>query len=81
MTIEAVSELVRLDKAVAQRVLKKLQWLSRSPNPAELLKPLKDNRSGQYSLRIQEYRAILELFEEERALVVLEVDHRKDIYN
>ena len=81
ITREADGVLKKLDKAVAQRLLKKLQWLSQSKHPAKLLKPLKENRSGQHSLRIQEYRAILEIMEDERILVVIEVGHRKNVYD
>ncbi|MFN4847173.1 MAG: type II toxin-antitoxin system RelE family toxin [Rhodoluna sp.] len=76
----AERQLRKLDKPVAQRVLKKLQWLSLSPNPEMLLKPLKENRSGQHSLRIQEYRAILELMSDEYVILIVEVGHRNHVY-
>ncbi|NBR62679.1 MAG: type II toxin-antitoxin system RelE/ParE family toxin [Actinobacteria bacterium] len=81
MTKQALSQLSSFDKPVAQRILKKLQWLSRSQNPISLLKPLKENRSGQYSLRIQELRAIIEVSKEERTILVLELGHRGNVYD
>jgi mRNA-degrading endonuclease RelE of RelBE toxin-antitoxin system len=45
-----------------------------------LLKPLKENRSGQHSLRIQEYRAILELMSDEYVILIVEVGHRNHVY-
>jgi mRNA interferase RelE/StbE len=69
-----------LEKSVAQRILKKLAWLRLSPDPKELLKELGNNRAGTHRLRVQEYRVILEIDEETHTLLILEVGHRKDIY-
>jgi mRNA interferase RelE/StbE len=69
-----------LEKSVAQRILKKLAWLRLSPGPKELLKELGNNRAGTHRLRVQEYRVILEIDEETHTLLILEVGHRKDIY-
>ena len=70
-----------LEKSVVQRILKKLAWLRLSPNPKELLKELGNNRAGTHRLRVQEYRVILEIDEETHTLLILEVGHRKDIYD
>ena len=77
----ADSQLRKLEKSVVQRILKKLAWLRLSPNPKDLLKELGDNRAGSHRLRVQEYRVILEVIEDTRTLLVLEVGHRKDIYD
>ncbi|NCA08272.1 MAG: type II toxin-antitoxin system RelE/ParE family toxin [Micrococcales bacterium] len=80
-TQSADSQLRKLDNPVVQRVLKKLEWLSQSQQPIGFLKPLKNNRSGQLSLRVQDYRVIIELFETERTILIIEVGHRKYIYD
>ena len=71
----------KLPKSAVQRILKKLEWLRQSPNPKELLKELNDDWTGCHRLRVQEYRVILEIQEESRTLFILEVGHRKDVYD
>lgn len=43
-------------------------------------KPLKGNRKGEWRYRIGNYRVLAEIREAEVLIYVLEVGHRKDIY-
>jgi mRNA interferase RelE/StbE len=77
---KADRQLRKLEKSVVERLPRKLAWLRQNPDPKDHLKALRENRSGQHRLRVQEYRAILEIYEVQRILLVVEVGHRKDIY-
>jgi len=76
---EAATDLGRLDKPVAQRIITKLKWLSRNFDdltPEMLSGELK----GFYKLRAGSYRAIYTTNREERLLMVHLIGHRRNIY-
>ena len=76
---EAVDGLHHLDKAVAQRILRRLRWLSDNfdtVTPEALTAELK----GLFKLRVGSYRVIYEVKRSERLLTIHFVGHRKDIY-
>ena len=76
---EAVDRLRHLDKAVAQRILRRLKWLAENFDtltPEVLTAELK----GLFKLRVGSYRVIYEINRKERLLIVHLVGHRKDIY-
>ena len=76
---EAVDDLRHLDKAVAQRILRRLRWLSDNfdtVTPEALTAELK----GLFKLRVGSYRVIYEINRKDRLLTVHLVGHRKEIY-
>jgi mRNA interferase RelE/StbE len=76
---EAVDDLRHLDKAVAQRILRRLRWLSDNfdtVTPEALTAELK----GLFKFRVGSYRVIYEVKRIERLLTIHFVGHRKDIY-
>ena len=75
----AVTELRHLDKPVAERVINKLKWLSRS---FDELTPeiLTGELRGFYKLRAGSYRVIYTVNREEHLLLVHIIGHRRDIY-
>lgn len=76
---EAVDRLRHLDKAVAQRILRRLKWLAENfdtVSPEVLTAELK----GLFKLRVGSYRVIYEINRKERLIIVHLVGHRKDIY-
>jgi len=76
---EAATELRRLDKAIAQRIVNKLKWLSQNLDNL-MLEVLAGEFKGFYKLRIGSYRAIYTVNREERLLLVHLIGHRRDIY-
>jgi len=66
----------KLDKAVSERIRSKLRELSKFPERGKHLK-----YSDYWSLRIGDYRAIYEIWNKERKIVVLFIGHRKDVYD
>ncbi len=76
---QAVSDLERLDRVVAQRIYIKLRWLAvnfEATRPQALTGPL----AGLFKLRFGNYRAIYEVDREHRLLIVHIVGHRREVY-
>ncbi|MEW6034090.1 MAG: type II toxin-antitoxin system RelE/ParE family toxin [Chloroflexota bacterium] len=78
-TNEAIDDLRRIEKAAAQRILRKVKWLSQN---FDTLSPeaLSADLRGLFKLRVGSYRVIYEAAEKDRLLTVHLVGHRKDIY-
>lgn len=76
---EAASKFARLDKAIARRILRKLNWLAE--NAAELEpKGLRKNLAGNAKLREGDYRIIYRLFHEEQVVLIRFIGHRSEVY-
>lgn len=75
----ATRDLVRLDKPVSQRIVKRIEWLGAN---LESIKPevLAGNLAGLYKLRVGDYRVIYEILHDERAIMIHKVGHRREIY-
>lgn len=84
---------VRFEKR-AQKTLKKMDkhqagiimaWIKKNlvgtTNPREHGKGLTANRSGEWRYRIGDYRIIAHINDEDITILVLEIGHRRDIYN
>jgi mRNA interferase RelE/StbE len=75
----AVGDLQRLDRAVARRIVRRLQWLAENLDAIKPI-PLAGELSGLYKLREGDYRIIYEILHEERLILVHCVGHRRDVY-
>ncbi len=75
-------QLKKLDRHTAALII---GWLEKNiencENPRIHGKGLVENKSGQWRYRIGDYRIICEINEGEVVVLVLEVGHRKEIYN
>ena len=78
---EARKQLKKLDKHISTLII---TWIRKNlqgcENPRQHGKPLVANRTGQWRYRIGDYRLICEIQDEEITILVLEVGHRKNIY-
>ena len=77
---QAAQEFEGLDETVASRVLKKLRWLAGnfdSIKPEPLAGPL----AGLFKLRVGDYRVIYQPEREKKALIVLMLGHRREIFD
>jgi mRNA interferase RelE/StbE len=76
---EAIEALERLDKPVAQRVLKKLRWVAEN---FDSLKPesLTGELAGFLKLRVGDYRIIYRADRDHKLLTIFLVGHRREIY-
>jgi mRNA interferase RelE/StbE len=69
--------LKKLDKFEEKRILNKLDGLKDNP---QLGKPLAGNLAGLWSLRIGKYRALYRILNDKLIILVLDIGHRKNIY-
>lgn len=80
-TEKSKKQLSKLDKSVASLII---GWIEKNiegcENPRIHGKGLLGNKSGQWRYRIGDYRAICEIRDEEVIILVLEVGHRKHVY-
>ena len=49
-------------------------------NPYRLGRPLRGDLTGLHAARVSSYRVVYEIDEAQRKVIVLDVDHRADIY-
>ncbi len=75
----ALQELKGLDRAIGQRLIKKIRWLAVN---VDALKPerLTGNLAGFYKLREGDYRIIYQRIEAKNIIVIHAVGHRRNIY-
>ena len=81
-TEKAKKQLKKLDKHMSALII---GWLEKNieecENPRQHGKGLLENMSGQWRYRIEVYRVICEIQDEEIIVLVLESGHRKDVYD
>lgn len=80
-TEKAKKELKKLDKCTAALII---GWIEKNiqncENPRIHGKGLVGNKSGQWRYRIGDYRLLCEIKDTEVIILVLEVGHRRNIY-
>ena len=78
----AKKNLKKIDKHIAALII---GWLEKNidgcSDPRVHGKGLTSNRSGQWRYRIGDYRVICEIQDDEVIVLVLEIGHRKNIYD
>ena len=81
-TERAKKQLKKLDKHIVALII---GWLEKNiegcDNPRAHRKGLVENKSGQWRYRIGNYRVICEIQDENIIVLVLEIGHRREIYN
>ena len=81
-TPKAVKQLTKLDKYTRNLIY---AWIDKNlqdcENPRIHGKGLTSNRSGQWRYRIGDYRLVCEIYDKKITVLVLEIGHRKNIYN
>ena len=74
----ALKKLSRLPKSTQVQIIKKLDYFVNSGQPLSFAHRLINYELGEYRFRIGVYRVIFDVKKEK--LIILDVDHRKDIY-
>ena len=69
--------LKKIDNHLKERIIRKIEELSANPRIGI---PLTGNLSGLWKLRIGDYRAIYQIFENRVIVSVLRIGHRKNVY-
>jgi mRNA interferase RelE/StbE len=75
----AARDLSKLDKQVALRILKRLDWLAANLDNTKL-QPLSADLSEFHKLRVGPYRVIYEVLREESTLLIHAIGHRREVY-
>ncbi len=82
LTDKAIKALKKMDKPTAKLIT---SWMMKNlqdcDNPRQHGKGLTSNRSGQWRYRVGDYRILAEIQEEKVVILVLEIGHRRDVYN
>lgn len=75
----ATRQLAGLDKPVGRRIAERINWLAAN---LDNLKPeaLTGDLAGFYKFRVGDYRVVYEILHDEKAIVIHEVAHRREIY-
>ncbi len=76
---ETIDDLGKLDKIIAQRILKRIKWLSEN---FDNLSPemLKKGPQGLFKLRVGDWRVIYSVKQKERLITIYLIGHRKEVY-
>ena len=76
-TEAAVRDVEKLDKQVARRIIRKLNWLSKHFSMITP-EPLSGEFKGVYKLRVGDWRVIYTI--ENDAMIIQSIGHRREIY-
>ena len=76
-TEEAIKDLEKLDKPVAQKILRKLSWFSKNFESI-VPEPLSGEFKGTFKLRVGDWRIIYTV--KGKTVTILFVGHRREIY-
>ncbi len=75
----AQSDVRRLDRATAQRVIGKLRWLAENFEATKLT-ALTGPEQGRFRLRVGDYRVVYAFDRNKREIEVYRVRHRREVY-
>lgn len=78
-TPQALEDILKLDRVIAERVIKKIDWLSENfeiINP----QPLRGKFQGAYKLVVGEWRVIYKVNYNDKIIIVHLIGHRREIY-
>lgn len=81
LTPDAKKDLKKLDKSIQKKVSAYLDEVAELENPRSRGKGLSSNLHGLWRYRVGDYRILCKIKDEELIILVLEVGHRKNIYD
>ncbi len=79
-TKEFLKSLKKLDKGTQKLIKKYIENnLQNTDNPKEKGKPLRYNLNGYWRYRIGDYRLICEIVENQIVIILIDIEHRREI--
>lgn len=78
ITRRAAKDISKLSVPVQKRIRKKLQQILALPDPLANSKTLTNKKYGDHRWRIGDYRVVFDV--DSDVIVVLQIQHRKDVY-
>ena len=77
----ALKQLKKLDKQVQQDILRYMrERIATSQDPRRFGRGLTGDLRGLWRYRVQDYRILCQITDQKLRVLVVDVDHRKDIY-
>lgn len=73
---KAIKQLKKLPKDITERILRKIVFIKDTPQ--SFMKKL--GSKDIWSLRIGDYRALIDIYEDRKLIEIIKVGHRKEIY-
>ncbi len=75
----AIRDLARLDKTVARRIVKRLDWLAEN---LELIRcdTLTADLAEYKKFRVGDYRVLYQVLQDEQLILIHAIGHRREIY-
>jgi len=81
VTNRAKKDLAKLPKNIAKEIYEELKALAGEENPKKYVKKLEGSKKAPfYSLRLGDYRVILNIVDNVMVIHIIEVGHRNKIY-
>lgn len=79
----SVRDLKKIDKKIAQRIVKKLDFFSKQTDIGSFSKKLVGFENNKYRFRVGDYRIIFKIDAKGniQILLILNIKHRKDVYD
>ena len=74
----AAKAIRKLDRSTARRLLDAIEWLASDPRPPGSIQ-LKGG-SGEFRIRVGDYRVVYGIHHDELVVLVLRVGHRREVY-
>jgi len=74
----ALKDIKKLPKNIQKRIISKLDYYIKTPNPLAFADNLINFEIGQFRFRIDNYRVIFDI--EDNVLIILTLGHRREIY-
>lgn len=78
ITKTARKDIDALDSAIRKRLGKKLLHIASLEDVASVAKKLEGEMIGEYRIRVGDYRVLFDI--DKKNLVIVRVQHRKDVY-
>lgn len=78
---KAEKQFLKLDKPIQQQIQKFILKLQDLENPRERGKALVGNLLGFWRYRVGDYRLLCRIVDKELVITVVEVGHRKEVYD
>lgn len=78
VTPKARKSLEKIDPIFAKKIRDRLRSLQDNPRPNDCLKL--EGHEDSYRTRVGRYRIIYKIFDDKVYIIVVSIDHRKDIY-
>ena len=78
----AQKQLAKIDKPRAKKILKFLrERVAKSTDPRSSGKPLRGDKSGLWRYRVNDYRIVCDIQDQELIVMILRLGHRKHVYD